>query len=61
MSLTFDLNDAFKCSLNIVFILSSLLTLCVACRGGPEVNTSPIVHEVVSSNPGKYQYVFFNA
>ena len=30
------------------------------CRGGPEVNTSPLVHEVASSNPGKYQCVFFN-
>ena len=31
------------------------------CRGGPEVNTSPLMHEVASSNPGKYQCVFFKA
>ena len=30
-------------------------------RVGPEVNTSPLVHEVASTNPGKYQCVFFNA
>ena len=31
------------------------------CRGGPEVNTSPLVHEVASSNLDKYQHDFHNA
>ena len=30
-------------------------------RGGPEINASLLVHEVVGSNPGNYQCVFFNA
>ena len=30
------------------------------CRGGSEFNTSPLVPEVASSNPGKYQCVLFN-
>ena len=31
------------------------------CLGSPKVNTSPLVHEIASLDPGKYQCVFFIA
>ena len=45
----------WKCIIGIVMLY------CFTRRGGAEVNTSLLVHEVASSYPGKYQCVFFNA
>ena len=54
-------------SLTIVLVkpywrtVTTVVWCWLRCRGGPEVNTSPLVHEVSSWNPDKYQCVFFNA
>ena len=55
-------NSGLLIRLIMMIIFNGMSIPLKICHGGSEINTSPLVYEILS-NPGKYSYqcVFFNA